>query len=538
MLIVGLSSKIHLNFCLFKPQRIFSLTEFHDSLAQQAFSSFCFGYKTNRVQNVSKFLKFVFFRPILYSQPLLMEPLFAFLSYFLILLIIGWVSSHKMSTDGDYLMGNRGVNFYVTALSAHSSDMSAWLFMGLPGAVFLGGIGKAWIAIGLIIGMWCNWQFIAPRLRRETEKWDCYTLSSFFEKRFSDTTGALRLFSGVLALLFLTAYLTAGVVAMGYLIESLFGIDYLFGTLIIMPVLITYVLIGGYVTVAWIDFFQGLFLFAVVISVPVLAYVLIGGWESIAYAASLQGIPLSFWEDPKNMWCDILFGFGWGLGYLGQPHILTKFMGIKQPDELVKSKWIGMSWQTLALTGSVLIGLVGIGFFPEGLQDEQLVFVQMVQQMFLPFMASFVICAVIAANMSTMDSQVLVAGSVVSEDLFRTEKSQALSLLRLSRVGVVVVSLLATCLGLTFRDEGILVIVNYAWSGLGATFGPLVVAALYTKRINKYGAMVGIVCGGTTAALWPLVGPWLLNSFCLMPIIPGFLISWLCMEVVSKWTKN
>lgn len=471
-----------------------------------------------------------------------METLLALGIYFAIIVLIGVLSYRKMNTDSAFVMGNRSLNFWLTALSAHSSDMSAWLFLAFPGAIYLFGLGRAWIAVGLILGMWINWHFIAPRLRVATENYQSYTLSTFLERRFNDNSGIIRLLSGLLGLIFLTAYLTAGVVGMGILIEALFGIDYAFAILIMMPILIAYVSFGGFVTVAWVDFFQGIFLFAVALIVPFIAYQYIGGWPAIETAALAKNIRLSFWspEDQVSNLTTLMLGLGWGLGYFGQPHILTKFMGIKDPKELKKSKYLGMSWQVIALCGALFIGLTAIGLFPEGVSHHEKVFIHMVHTLFNPFLATFMLCAVIAANMSTMDSQALVAGSIVSEDIFRKVNAKGLNssqLFNLSRIGVIGVSLFATMFALLFRDWGILEIVNYAWSGLGATFGPVIIAALFTKRINRYGIIMGILFGGMTAALWPLFGPYLL-SFGLMPIIPGFIVSWIVMEITSYFTSS
>jgi transporter, SSS family len=472
-----------------------------------------------------------------------METLLALGIYFAIIILIGFLSYRKMHTESAFVMGNRSLNFWLTALSAHSSDMSAWLFLAFPGAIYLHGVGQTWIAVGLILGMWANWHFIAPKLRVATENYQSYTLSTFFERRFNDTSGIIRLLSGLLALVFLTAYLTAGIVGMGILIESLFGINYILGILIMMPILITYVSYGGFITVAWVDFFQGMFLFAVALIVPIVAWNYIGGWPVIEAAAIKNGISLSFWspDDRVSNICKLLMGLGWGLGYFGQPHILTKFMGIRDPKELVKSKYLGMSWQVISLTGALFIGLVAIGFFPDRVDNHEMVFIHMVHILFNPFVATFMLCAVIAANMSTMDSQVLVAGSIVSEDIFRKVFKKGLNssqLFTLSRIGVIGVSAFATVFALLFKEHGILEIVNYAWSGLGATFGPCVIAALFATRINRYGIIMGILFGGLTAALWPVFGPLLMESICLMPIIPGFIVSWIVMEITSYFTSD
>ncbi len=465
----------------------------------------------------------------------------AFLIYFAILLTIGIVSRRRMKNDADFVMGNRSVNFWLTALSAHSSDMSAWLFMGFPGIVFLRGMPEAWIAIGLVLGMFANWKLVAPRLRRMTESYDSYTLSTFFERRFHDHSGIIRILTGLLALLFLTAYLTALVIAMGKVVNSLFPISYQMSILITMPILIFYVCIGGFITVAWMDCFQAIFLICVVLIVPFVAYNAIGGEAAIANAAAAKNISISlFHQDWTLMLPSLLFGLGWGLGYFGQPHIITKFMGVSSPNLLKKSMILGMSWQIVALSAAVFIGLIGIAYFPDGLYNHEMVFVEMVKLLFNPFVASFLLCAVIAANMSTMDSMVLVAGSIFSEDILRKITKHPLgskALLTMARVGVILIPLIAMTIAMFYEHGLILDIVGYAWAGLGATFGPIVLAALYSKSVNKYGVISGVAVGGTVAATWPLYGLYLI-PIPLLPIIPGFIASAVVMYIVSFLTRS
>ena len=467
--------------------------------------------------------------------------LLAFLIYFAILLTIGLVSRRRMKNDADFIMGNRKVNFWLTALSAQSSDMSAWLFMGFPGIVFARGMPEAWIALGLVVGMFANWKLVAPRLRRMTESYDSYTLSTFFERRFNDHSGIIRVLTGLLALLFLTAYLTALVIAMGKVVSSLFPISYAAGILISMPILIFYVFIGGFLTVAWMDCFQAIFLICVVLFVPYIAYDAIGGAAAIAHVAAAKHIPISlFHQDWTLMIPALLYGLGWGMGYFGQPHIITKFMGVTSPNDLKKSMILGMSWQIVALSAAVFIGLIGIAYFPDGLYNHEMVFVEMVKILFNPFVASFLLCAVIAANMSTMDSMVLVAGSIFSEDIVRKMTKKPLgpkALLIMARIGVVLFPLIAMIIAFFYENGLILDMVGYAWAGLGATFGPIVFAALYSKVINKYGVISGVAVGGAVAATWPLYGLYII-PIPLLPIIPGFIASSVVMYVVSFLTRQ
>ncbi|CCB86976.1 sodium/proline symporter [Parachlamydia acanthamoebae] len=466
----------------------------------------------------------------------------AFLTYFVILAAIGVVAHQRLRTSADFILGNRSLNFWLTALSAHASDMSAWLFMALPAAIMLGGLSQSWIAFGLLLGMFLNWQYIAKKLRQETEKYNSFTLSSYFESRFNDRSGIIRLLTASMALIFLTCYLSAGMIAMGRLFESVFGIDYYVGLTIAMFVVVFYTSFGGFTTIAWIDLFQALFLLFIIVLVPIMAYLqLPNGLETIAQAAAAQDIHLGFFHknSTESYFSIIFLVLGWGLGYFGMPHILTKFMGIRNPEEINKSKYLGMSWQIIALAGSVAIGFIAIGFFNDPLDNSELVFIDIVQSLFNPFTASFIICAILAANMSTMDSQILVCGSILSEDLYKhmfRSHASSKELLLVSRIGVVVISLISLSIAFS-NNSSILDTVLYAWSGLGCSFGPLVLAALYSKHANRQGAIAGIIFGGVTAGTWPLINRHLFE-LPVPPMVPGFAASLLSIALFSYLTAK
>lgn len=466
----------------------------------------------------------------------------AFFVYFCFLLTIGLVAHKKQATSADFILGNRSLNFWLTALSAHASDMSAWLFMAFPAAIFLGGLPQIWAAFGLIVGMFINWHFVAKELRTATEKYDSYTLSSFFEKRYSDNSGVIRILTAMMSLIFLTSYLSGGLMAMGMLFESVFGINYYIGLSVATVVVMTYTFAGGFVTVAWTDLFQALFLLLMIIIVPATAYFSVtGGFGQIEAIAQSNNIPLHLMTDfsYETILTIVFLVLGWGLGYFGQPHIVTKFMGIKSADEIYKSKYIGMSWQILALTAAAAVGFIGIGFFPEGLANPELVFVAMVKSLFNPFIAGIILCAIIAANMSTMDSQILVCASVLSEDFYKHimhKQASQRALLKASRFSVILVSLTALFLAFN-KNATILDIVFYAWAGLGCAFGPLVLMSLYSKNSNKYGAIAGIVTGGAIAGLWPMLNP-LVTSLSVPSMIPGFFLSLIAICLVSRVTHQ
>jgi sodium/proline symporter len=467
--------------------------------------------------------------------------LISFFAYFCILLAVGVISHKKQTSSADFIMGNRSLNFWLTALSAHASDMSAWLFMAFPAAIFIGGLSQAWIAVGLILGMLFNWQFVAKKLRTSTEKYDSYTLSTFFEKRFHDHSGVLRVLTATISVFFLTCYLAAGLIAMGLLFESIFKIDYYVGLSLASFVVVSYTFFGGFVTVAWTDLFQAIFLLIVIIFVPLIAYnVLPNGFEGIIETASAKNIDLNFFQNfSKETLITNFFLVCWGLGYFGQPHIVTKFMGIKSAEDTYKAKYVGMAWQMMTLTAACAVGLIGIGFFADGLQNPQLVFVEMVKILFNPLVAGFILCAVLAANMSTMDSQILVCASILSEDFYKRMFGQEASqkkLLLVSRLSVVLVSILA--LGLAFaKSASVLEAVRYAWDGLGSSFGPLVLMSLYSKKTNKYGAIAGILVGSVVAACWHFVNH-LFTDYTVPAMIPGFFLSLASIYLVSRATRT
>src|SRR5690348_11208177 len=273
----------------------------------------------------------------------------AILCYYTLLLMIGILSYLRSLSDSDFIIVGRSMNYWLTALAAHASDMSSWLFMGYPAVIFTGGLFNAWNAVGLLVFMYLNWQLIAPKIRIATEQYNSLTFSSFFEHRLADTTGMIRIFTALMSVFFYTIYISAGLVGLGLLLENLFNLDYTIGIIIGILVVIPYVFTGGYVTLAWIDLYQGIFLMCVIIFVPLYVLPKAGGWDHLMQAASAKNIPMTLFPDfSVKTWTEILeMVAGWGLGYFGQPHIITKFMGIRKVDEISKSKWIGMSWMFL-----------------------------------------------------------------------------------------------------------------------------------------------------------------------------------------------
>jgi sodium/proline symporter len=465
----------------------------------------------------------------------------AFVLYFCILVGIGLLASRKHTSEADFMVGNRSLNFWVTALSAHASDMSAWLFMSFPAFIFAAGLPKIWIAIGLLLGMFLNWQFVATKLRIATENYQCYTLATFFERRFNDRTGTIRILAALAGVIFMTFYLSAGLIAMGFLLESLFGIDYHWGILFATLVVVIYTFTGGFVAVAWTDMFQAIFLLGVIILVPILAFTKTGGVAEIQHYAEVKGISFDLFEDYswRSLFGALNLAVGWGIGYFGMPHIITKFMGIKSATEMHKSKYLGMSWQFLAMSAAAAVGIVAIAYFPDGLPKNELVFVEMVKSLFNPFVIGFLLCGVIAANMSTMDSQILVCASIISEDLYKYafhKTATSAQILRASRLAVVGVSLFALAMAST-KSQTVADTVVFAWTGLGASFGPAVIAALYGKQVNRFGIIAGILVGSVIAGTWWWINPYL-TDFPVMAMIPACVLSFVSIFAVSALTRG
>lgn len=463
----------------------------------------------------------------------------ALLLYFVILTVLVAWSSRGIRSNADFVIGNRSLNFWLTAMAAHASDMSSWLFMGYPALIFIGGLFNVWVAVGLVICMWLNWELVAKKLRVLTGQWNCSTFSSFLHHRYEDKSGLLQISSAIFCFIFYIVYICSGLTGIGILGESLFGISYSLSILIAACIVVLYVTIGGFIGLAWVDFTQGMFLLTVLCLTPIFIVNQHVGTETFFSSLTsnpsiLKWFPTSIAEAISV----VVMALGWGLGYFGQPHIVTKFMGIKSSEEISKSRNFGMGWMVLSLAAATAVGLVGISFFASGLGDPQMVFVEMVKRSFSPFLAGLILCAVIAATINVMSAQLLILGSIVNEDVCRRFFAQKLTskhLLYISRLGIVFAAIFAYIIAY-FKISSIYHLVHYAWSGLGASFGPLMIVSLYSERANHYGAFAGILMGGLVAGVWPVVNEFI--PFQVDPLIPGCLLSFLSIYSVSYLTKK
>lgn len=451
------------------------------------------------------------------------------LLYLALVFTIG-IWSRRKSKNFEPHLGGRSMNFWTTALSAHASDMSAWLFLSLPMLIWLHGGGQMWIAIGLWLGMAFNWLFVAKRLRDKTAAAGCVTLPAWLHHAFADKYGYVRLLCSVISSLFLLHYLAAGLIAMGLLMNQLFGLNYTFGTLLAMLVITAYTMKGGFNAVAWVDLFQALFLLAAIVAVPFVGWFKIDGLLSIEEGAFNKQILLSpfFITGDDQAMQAVVTALGWGLGYFGMPHILSKFMGIGSSSELKKSMIVGLTWQAVALAASIGVGLVGLGMVSLKPTNPELLFINMVEMLFHPAAAGLIFCAIMAANLSTMDSQLLVTASVVVEDLikpyFKLRTSHSIKAFRIATFSL---ALLAWCIA-SSRSPSVQDAVMYSWSGLGAAYGPLILWSLYVKRTHWICACLSLISSCGTVMIWPCMQGYIndaISKQLVWPaLLPGFMV--------------
>lgn len=482
----------------------------------------------------------------------------AFVLYLALMIVVGAIYAKKNSSSEDYFLGGRNLNGFVAALSAQASDMSGWLLMGLPGSVYAFGTGQVWIAVGLFIGTVCNWLFISKRLRRYTIRANnALTLPTYFENRFHDKRRVLLLVSSITIVIFFLVYTASALAAGGKLFNLVFGIDYTVAMTVGAAVILVYTFMGGFMAVCTTDFIQGMLMLVGLLAVPLIALGFVGAGNvgdlieksNVAGGASAY-LNIMYNGAEKHRFIDILSQLAWGLGYMGMPHILVRFMAVKDEKELSKSKGVAILWVALSLAFACVIGVVGRAYlYPtvlEGGQSEN-VFIAMIIDLFtkdikLPIVGGIFLCGILAAIMSTADSQLLVSASSVAEDIYKgilKKDADDKKVLRVSRITVLVIAVLAYIIALD-PNSSIMGLVSNAWSGLGSAFGPIVVLSLFWKRTNFQGAVAGIVTGALTVIVWdyiPLVGGQTLGAATgLYSLLVGFALSLVAIVVVSLLT--
>lgn len=467
-----------------------------------------------------------------------MYQLISIIVYMAAMLFIGWYAFKRTSNLTDYMLGGRSLGPAVTALSAGASDMSGWLLMGLPGAIYLSGMGEAWLAIGLTTGAYLNWLFVAPRLRAYTQvSNNSITIPSFLENRLKDTSRLLRVASAIIILAFFTFYVSSGMVAGGKFFQSSFGLEYHTGLIIVSVVVLAYTLFGGFLAVSYTDFVQGLIMFLALILVPSFGIFLTGGFAETA--ASIREVDPALFNLVSGVSVvGIISSLAWGLGYFGQPHIIVRFMAIKSVRETKSARRIGIGWMILSLLGAIATALIGIAYFQQNateLADPETVFIVLGQIIFHPLIAGIMLAAVLAAIMSTISSQLIVTSSALVEDLYKivfktsaTDKHYVF----LGRAAVLIVTIVAAILAWPNKDS-ILKLVSFAWAGFGGAFGPIILLSLYWRKLTAKGALFGMVAGAITVGIWGSIDA---LSNMLYEIVPGFAISLIIAVVVSKMT--
>lgn len=478
-------------------------------------------------------------------------------AYLLMMIWIGASFMKKNNSSEDYFLGGRSLNGWVAALSAQASDMSGWMLMGLPGSIYALGTGQVWIGIGLALGTIANWIFVAGPLRKYTIKAsNSLTLPKFFENRYRDNKSILLGISSVVIVIFFVVYTASAFASGGKLFNSVFGMDYHLALVIGALVILIYTFMGGFLAVCSTDFIQGMLMLVAVLAVPIIALFVMGP-SNFAGNLSATGVEPSsyfnlFQENGTNISAvSIISSLAWGLGYFGMPHILVRFMAIKDEKELGKSKKVAIVWVILGLGFACFIGILGRAYLAakQGvLDDSEKVFIEMIKQLFtddinIALLAGIFLAAILAAIMSTADSQLLVASSAISEDLYKgifKKDASEKKVLTIGRIATVVVAIIALFIAWN-PDSSVMKLVSDAWAGFGAAFGPLVLCSLFWKRTNLPGAVSGIIIGAATVIIWDYIpffaGATIGDVTGLYSLVPGFILSLDGIILVSLATK-
>ncbi|MFP6841577.1 MAG: sodium/proline symporter PutP [Acinetobacter sp.] len=468
--------------------------------------------------------------------------LITFLFYIVAMIVIGLMAYRATANFSDYILGGRRLGSFVTALSAGASDMSGWLLMGLPGAIYLSGLSEMWIAIGLIIGAWLNWLLVAGRLRVHTEvQHNALTLPDYFSNRFNDQKKILRIASAFIILIFFAIYCASGMVAGARLFESMFDMSYSTALWVSAIATISYVFIGGFLAVSWTDTIQaGLMIFALLLTpvVVVLSFADINQMTLALEAARPQATDVI--GDLSVV--AIISLLAWGLGYFGQPHILVRFMAADSVKSIPNARRIGMTWMILCLGGAVAAGFFGIAYFQQHPElasvvnaNPETVFMELTKILFNPWIAGIVLAAILAAVMSTLSCQLLVCSSTLTEDFYKSflrKNASQKELVWIGRLMVLIIAMLAIWMAGN-PESKVLGLVSYAWAGFGAAFGPLIILSLFWRRMTLNGALAGMIVGAIMVIVWK-------NFFSateLYEIVPGFICSLIAIVVVSLLGK-
>jgi len=462
--------------------------------------------------------------------------LFAFIFYIFSMIFIGAFFYNKSKNISDFFIGGRKLNHWVAAISTQASDMSGWLLMGLPGAVYISGIKKSWIAIGLAIGTLLNWLLVAKRLRRFSIIFNnAITIPEYIHNRCDDKKNILQIISAVFIIIFFIIYIASAFVASGVLFSQIFNLNYKHALLIGAVLIFIYTSLGGFLAVCWTDLIQGIMMLCAVILIPAIAFFKIKNLNQVPHDF------LNLFE--SNQTNNIISDLAWGLGYFGMPHILLKFMAIKSDKNIRPSIIIAMTWVIISIFFAIMIGLIGFIFTPN-LTNSETVFINMTKKIFINshasnlnlFIGGLFLCAILAAIMSTADSQILVTSSAITNDLlnFFLKNSKPKKIIFTSRISLFVIAFIAYLIALN-PESNIMQLVSYAWAGFGSVFGPLILISLYWQKINFYGALAGMISGGVTVFIWEYNFS---ISTKIYSLIPGFLISCIAIIIFSLLTQK
>jgi sodium/proline symporter len=462
-----------------------------------------------------------------------------FFLYLGFMLWIGLWAYKKTNNLSDYILGGRSLGPWPSALSAGASDMSGWLLLGMPGYAYVAGWEASWLGLGLIIGTYLNWLIVAPRLRVYSQlAGDSLTLPQYFSNRFKDKV-AIRVISAFFILLFFLFYTSSGLVAGGKLFETVFGMDYTIAVTVGTLAVVSYTFFGGFLAVAWTDLVQGLLMAAALILVPVVAFMELGDTPSNILAASNVELldPFTKATGEALGWISIVSLLAWGLGYFGQPHILARFKAIRSKDDIKAARRIAVTWTLIGLVGAFFVGIAGIGYFETPLADSETVFITLVQALFHPLVAGILLAAILAAVMSTADSQLLVSSAAFTEDFYKSifnKEAKPESLVNIGRMAVIGTATIAWLLALD-PESSVLGLVSYAWAGFGAAFGPAIILSLFWARMNRQGCLAGILVGGITVVVWKQLSGGLFDIY---EIVPGFILASIAIIAVSLLTPE
>ena len=462
-----------------------------------------------------------------------------FVCYSVLMLYIGFYFYRQNKNSEDYFLGGRSIGPLVSALSAGASDMSGWLLMGLPGALYVSGFIDSYIAIGLTIGAMLNWVFVAKRLRIYTSVIaNSITIPDYFETRFDDDKHILRVICAVVILVFFTFYVSSGLVSGAKLFESTFGIQYDYALTIGTLIIVTYTFLGGYKAVCWTDMIQGLLMLGALVAVPLVMLSHLGGFnEAMKIVKEVKPTALSMGEGASLL--SIISAVAWGFGYFGQPHILVRFMSIRSTKDIPTATLIGISWMMICLISACFIGVLGIAYvykFKLTLNDPEKIFIVMSQLLFNPWIAGILLSAILAAIMSTASSQLLVSSSTIAEDFYKKifkQDAPSSVVMNLGKVGVLLVAIIAFLIS-TNKDSSVLSIVAYAWAGFGASFGSVMVFSLFWSRMTRVGAISGMITGAIVVVLYKNFFKDYLNIY---EIVPGFLAASIVIIITSLFTS-